>query len=451
LFPGPSGEPAASFYPGDRDPDSFLLATSGLPSQLSEGFVGLLQISHGFFYQPLPKQNAIHGFIIGRSSIGGYGFMVIGTINSLQSIVLLPHDRNPITCTFEGITSEDPSAAAWDFECPINFLQPGQKFSLPIRIEFSTTDGTNHSTRGILIGEWMEGNRQLFLPPPTSLMEVINSYEPAVQILKSHPLTQLEYVGVISAGEKDTYIGEAILLGKARVDGQTLRYSIGTPFIIENGEVKHWALTYETLTQLIADVMQQPFIQRAVEVIPDLGIKLWYAEKVESPEMPTIFNANLSMHFFAEIGHCGKTPLTKLPSDGSPLRGFSLEVGRFRGDPQFVLLPDGLFVHELDLRPAEDAQNPILPLLVPPELDTGDNAPFERIWFQWKSFFQDQPELTLWAPKNINPIITSPYRELIESLPFILKESTKGVLGAKYVTLVFTENGTSKLVACSTR
>ena len=153
LFSGEAGNPAASMSFGRPEPGTVIFRTEGWPNQLSYGFSGLLPIADKLQYQAKLDTSTVEGAILGRSSIGGFGHMVIGSITDLNAVTLTVDDH-PVTCDITATTADDPAHAGWTFSCPVANPKPGVLYRYPLSVEFGTDAGETGSTDGVLTGQW---------------------------------------------------------------------------------------------------------------------------------------------------------------------------------------------------------------------------------------------------------------------------------------------------------
>jgi hypothetical protein len=84
--------------------------------------------------------------------------------------------------------------------------------------------------------------------------------------------------------------GQFTLVGDMEIDGTKIKYSVFTPFIVENHRFTKFGLTEQELKRFLYDVVQSPVTRRMLIYYPDMTLNLWYvAESDESePEMPQL-------------------------------------------------------------------------------------------------------------------------------------------------------------------
>ena len=447
LFHSPQGEPAAAFFPGGWDPDYVFFATAGWPPQLTEGFEGLLPVSDSFQYTADATSGTIRAFLQGRSSIGGFGNMILGEITALNQALLSIPNETTVPCTVEEIKAEDPSAASWAIECQAGPATSGSHFKFPLRLEISTSDGRDLHIDGALIGVWNTQKGTMLLPPPSEIVAPLTAYGPATLFLQDHPVVFYNYVASISREGIIAASGEAILLGDVQIGDRKVPYTLATPFGVE-GKTVEWVLSEEELDLLILDVMQTPLVTRALPSLPNLMINLYYSESMNLPEFPMLLNSS-PVRYSISLAQCASVPASQYPDLQHPLRAFSLN-GRWAFErPQFVLIDGKPIIVDLDLWPYRDDPPSITSLLIPPQLDTGSAPPFERIWFNSDSFIGGGPELTLWVPRGIDPTTTEPYSRIFSSLPAPIEHWAGNIWVARGLTLLVAPDGSLQISVCA--
>lgn len=447
LFHSSQGEPAAAFFPGGWDPDQVYFATAGLPSQLSEGFEGLLPVSESFQYSTDAASGTIRALLWGRSSIGGFGNMVLGEITALHQALLSIPNATTVPCTVEQLESEDPSAASWAIECQTTQATPGSHFRFPLSLDVSTSDGRNLSIDGTLVGVWDSQEGIMLLPPPGDIAASLTAYAPAAQILQSHSAAFYNYSASISSEGPMTATGEAILLGDLQLEDRTVLYTLATPFSVQ-GQSVEWALTGEQLDRLILDVVQTPLVARALAGLPGVTLNLYYSESLDLPGFAMLLNSSQAGYSIS-LAQCANVPSLHVPDPQHPLRAFSFNRSWAFDTPQFVLVDGTPMVVGLDLWPSRDDPHGIVSLLTPPQLDTGSDLPFERIWAQSDSYLGGRSELTLWVPRGIDPTTTEPYSSIFASLPAPVEHWAENIWVAKGMTLIVAPDGSLQATACA--
>jgi hypothetical protein len=447
LFQSQRGQPAALFYPGGRVPDAVTYSVTGRPGQLVYGFNGLLPIADGFRYRTNVVSGTLEGLIEGRGSIGGYGHMVIGTIDRLHHVTLTGPET--VDCAITPIDTPDPSGALWEFSCPLPAMKPGTAYRFAISIEFGTDQGDTLTTTGELFGRWGEIADVLLTPPPAEIGAALAADATASDLLRDHILAYTLYQSVISTTGpySGTQTGEVILLGQAAVGGQTVRYTVGTPFAVQDGQLTEWTLTRAALQQLVQDVGRQPLAQRIFTAVPTATLNLWYAEAV-IPAQRSLINYQ-PRPYQLEIGACGEIRATRVPTTGQPLRAFGFNADWAFGQADFVLIDGQALVNDLDLMPNRDDRGGVLSLLMPAELQTGDTPPFERVWLQSASYNTGRPRLTLWVPEQASVEAQARYDAIAAALPVTVDKSYDTLWETAGLTFVVTGDGQLAVQACS--
>lgn len=451
LFSLQSGSPAAHFDPSGDEPGEVNFGTQGRPAQLTEGFAGLLLIADAFQYSADGETAAIQGYMQGRSSIGGFGNMVIGTITSLKSIELTLPDDSIVSCSIEEIPTDDPSGAQWEFNCPIGRSSMTERYRYPIRVQIESADNVEMETEGVLFGTWQK-DTVMVLPPSAEVEAAFADHEAIRELLETHTLFITTYTASLRADEPQagTLVGEAVLLGQTSVNGMMVRYTVATPFAIENGLVTTWTLSQAAVDGMLAEIDVLPLTHRIVSAVPDVILNLWYAEKGDLPEVSNFLTNFYSRRYEFVVATCGRIHGQRFPLTDKPLRAFGFNSSWWFSQPDFVLVDGKALVGDLDLWPARDDRNGVLDLLIPVTFDTGDNRPFERIWIQNDPFSGRSPALTLWIPEDAEPAELELYNQIADSLPVPVPvdKSYETLWQASDITFVVTEEGTLDVLGC---
>jgi len=161
LFSVSEGQPMAAFFPDGGEEGKLDVSSNGWPNQLNYGFNGLLPVHTAFNYWTDGEVGEIIGVFDGRSSIGGFGNMIIGSIDKLERITLEKIDKSKVNCNIETLESSDLAAKQWQFTCPIGESNITGSYSYPIKVTFGTDRGEQITSEGNLFGNWNNG---IFLP-----------------------------------------------------------------------------------------------------------------------------------------------------------------------------------------------------------------------------------------------------------------------------------------------
>jgi hypothetical protein len=434
----------------DYPKDMITFETRGWPGQM-QGFYGLLPIADSFRYGANWGEGTLTGQIQGRNSIGGFGMMVIGTIDHLKQVEIHPTAGEPIACTIEDIANieNDPAAAAWEFSCPIANLTEGASYHYNIVVEFGTDSGSSVTTTGQLWGVWHSERSRPRLHAPSQIEEAFLAHDTAQLIWNTHHALGFNYSANINPNNPNegTWSGEVVFAGEAELVGQTIRYTIGTPFAIENGVLTYWHLTPRAIQDMLTEIEPTPLLTQAVNLDPNLMINLWYEEKGNQPEVEN-WLGNYQPDFEVTVYSCGSLPSYASPNNDEPLRAFSLNSYWFFWQPEFILTKEGVRVAEIDLFPYQTDEGGLLPLLQPDLLDTGDTPPFERIWWQSKGIRSSQPELTLWIPEDADAAALETYNTIVNNLPVPISKEYDTLWTASNLGFYLTEDGLIDIMSC---
>jgi hypothetical protein len=282
VFVSQRGEPGATFFPGEEEANEVHFSTEGLPLQLEYGFDGLLPLAQSFVYRPNLANQTIEGSLVGRSSIGGFGNMVIGTFPSLDSITLATPD--PVECTTQSIEMNDAVGAAWSFTCPVPSALAESPYLYPITIVLQNDKGVPVTLEGTLSGVWSTDYRTPRLPIPPYLREVLEADNDASDLLTSHDYALAGYSATLSATSPHELLnlyGDITLYGSTNYEGETIRYQVTTPMSIGENQMLQWELTSEALSHLITDTLNLPETRTLIVNDPDLVLHLGYLAPIE--------------------------------------------------------------------------------------------------------------------------------------------------------------------------
>ncbi|MDQ3928005.1 MAG: hypothetical protein M3328_02530, partial [Chloroflexota bacterium] len=424
LFGGRLAEPDSEPF-GDMRSGKVSFSSGGLPPQLVYGFWGLLPISSGFSYKADIAKREIAGRIEGQSRIGS---MEIGDIDELSGVKLRPEGSAEVPCTIETLPEGDPWTAttAWSFSCPVSPGAEGEPYSYPILVEFGRQNNDTSQVAGDLYGIWSSAQEQLLMPPPVEWDEALAKNEAAADLLTDHTLSYLLYSAEVDAKEpmSGTRQGEAILLGEMDVEGAKVRYTVGTPFSLQQGKFSYWTLDRRAVDDLVRQVGGLALTKRVRVADPEVTINLWYAGS-KLPDQRFDLLGGGGQRYEVKVNPCGQVEGGIFPSSEHPLQGFGYNSGPSMYMVDFILKNGKPIVAELDLFPLEKerSRGPAGKALVPEELDTGQSRPFARIWMQTHPDFMQEglvpgsTELTLWKPEDATAEENALYERLSRALP----------------------------------
>ncbi|MFZ5857755.1 MAG: hypothetical protein ACOYZ6_13060 [Chloroflexota bacterium] len=439
-----------SFLPEYHTNDFVGFATTGWPNQLWYGFNGLLPISESFHYFVNPETNEIRGFVRGRYSIGGFGNMIVGRIDTLK-YVRLTKDGQKQNCAIEALESDDPYAEAWNFSCPVLRGETGQRYRFPIEIIFGTDEGRDFITEGTLFGQW--GNLSSFwlLPPPEEIQSAIEKNPNAQELLKNTDFYVSQYVGKMLLG-KDTYptlSGQIVLIGTAIIDGVEINYSIFTPFIVENNQFVRFGLTEQELKRFLSDAMKSPITRRYLIYYPKATLNLWFAsfDKVKEPEMPELWvGSGATNNMNIRVGVCGDSFAQVYPSKNKPFRRFTFNSddlwypwrGFVNDNVSFLLTDNETIVDKIELswwgESERNELNVAWQLLLPSQLNVLGERRFLQI-----DYSADKRQLRITPPYDSTDDELATYQKSLALLPVSFE--TKLIPGAPNTRLyIYTAN-----------
>ncbi len=441
LFQPERGGPAASFSGGDHDPGRLYYTNSGWPAQLWLGFTGLLPIANHFTYWMDETDSALVGRIEGQQSVGGYGNMVIGNIAGLRKIEITSKDGKKITCTYNPVETSDPSGKIWDFRCPVAKMEEGETFRFPILVSFITGASKSMSSTGELYGQW--GIHPDFIQTPIAeeIASALRQSKTAQTLIENSTFIWPNYVADTTADspKSGNFQGEIIFGTETSYNGQPLRFSIGTPFVVRKGKLTRFDLTQEKLDELLKWVTETPLLERIITTQPDVALNLWYAEPGAWHEMAYLANDDVT-RYQLDLSRCAEGEEITLPAENVALKAFSFSKGlAFNGGPEFVILGDQIWAHTLFLYPDQPGRV-FDSLLLPHQLDLGEERAFAG--------FDTWLGLTLKIPEDASPEEIKRYQITADALPGTvnrLDSVSWEVLGA---TVAVNPEGLLEIIDC---
>ncbi len=327
-------------------------STSGLPRQLEYGFDGLLPIADSFTYRANVADGTITGSLFGRSSIGGWGSMVIGTFTGLESMTLSTPEE--VSCDAEFMELDDVVGAAWTFTCPIPTARAEMPFLYPITIVLQNDKGVPAIVTGNLSGVWSNETRPLRLPLPPFIRKAFEAHPDAGTILARHEYAIAGYSASLEPEPPNavrTLAGDITMFGTTLFEGQSVRYRLTTPFEVKSDGALVWHLSSADFDQLLSDTLALPETQTLLTRYPDTTLHVGYFPPLERQYrfMESYQNAMPPAH----PAWCGGEP----PADADPtlvravgyrindsdsiLYGGIDEQGEFRASYAELLLGDG--------------------------------------------------------------------------------------------------------------
>lgn len=445
LFSVSEGGPMAAFYPGGGEEGKLIVSTGGWPNQLNYGFNGLLPLHTAFNYWTSPETGEIIGIFDGRSSIGGFGNMVIGSIDKLERIILQKDDNSKVECNIEIVESSDPSAKQWKFICPVAEPNILGSYSYPIKVTFGTDKGERITSEGNLFGYWQ---KNIYLSKKVFPQEISDSLENAEEfnsLKKTHQIVLLSFDAKVdqSLGSLNEGINaDVVLLGQINYKGKVLPYSVTTSMGIENGKVVRWDINEVELQNFITDVLHEKITNNLLENSDSPVLNLYYFEANKFIDIGYSEGSTFSGSNWFQLVECKGQPWKEtMPDVNLPLREFSVNSGWDKRNAQMVLLSDGVRIFDYFGELFPDTGDPFSALL-PEEMILPEKPPLEiNAYFSWG------PHISIsWGVDSSKEDIEA-YTEMIDALPGEKEYHNWGVSISNAIFAV-NEVGKLDLVAC---
>ena len=448
LFTGRLGKPAAAYFPGDREEGQVIYSVGGWPFEIYNVQSGLLPLKNGLTYIANITNSQIQGRLLGRSATERLSHMVIGQIVDVQAVTLNTTDTK-IECTIESVDiKNDPAGLAWSFVCPISDWQMGERYQYPITISFTTEDEQTWTTDGLLIGSWSEEERLSLQPLPAEIQQAIAQNQVAQELMAQH----IPYLTGYTANrdilrDQHILVGQLHLLGETTQNGRPIRYTLSTPFAVENGEFTYLTLTTQKAEEFVASVIAQPVTQKVLGENPDTIINLHYDEwGGTTPEISSGRGFQIG-NYRLTLPQCGDQPHHDLPNRSRPLTAFSLNGQWFFHQIDFALIDGEAVIAKLDLYPYQTDRDGILDHLIPQELQTADPM-FERIGLKSSSYDSTIAELVIRTPDDVSATERAELETLIKGLPGRINEKYAGSWSVTDVSIEIDDVGELHIIAC---
>ena len=230
-------------------PDGYVSFSTGtLPPQLLYGFWGLVPISNGFRYSVDVADGNIYGQITGESADG----KTADQVEKLMSVKLMPVDKTITDCKVQDVVQDNPGVPVtrWRFTCQVNVGKQNSRYAFGISAQFGNGEVVTRELTGGLYGAWVDStNLELAMPLPAQLDAAFPANPGMKDLLTDNSLAPVTYKGKVLANNpmSGELTGEAIFLGQTEAYSQSVRYSIGAPFVISNAQLTRWALNRATL------------------------------------------------------------------------------------------------------------------------------------------------------------------------------------------------------------
>lgn len=448
----------------------------GWPTQLANGFGGLLPIADGFSYQVnVTAQTLTLRIQLPNPKYYGSVGMLVNEVVGITAIEISAANQPAVAC--QSLTpTADIASVILTFACPLNGGLPSAQTPYQLQVEGSTRSGPPLKMTGELWGLGSATTATLLLPLPAEIATALAAHPAAHDLLTDHAALDVDYSASLATTPQhrvNTLIGAITLAGQTTWAGQTVRYTVLTPIVIENGQLQRWDLDRQALQSLLANILAAPLTQQVFAVQPNTELTLWYAQY--APPLTDPLGQTLQAHpetsalFQWEMQACADLPSGVYPSSTTPLQGVSYSwqqptqsrPWRLQGDgisysfrqptpdPQFLWLADQLW--PLSIRFEANGAEDILPqTLLPLEI-----APTPQTPFTWVSVYRgaqrwsNQPYLNFSLPDTPHTQAAwAAYEQLAQGLNTPLEKDYLSIT-AEGFTLVVDQAGQLQLQACA--
>lgn len=450
LFQVESGKQGASYSPGGNPAGTINFATNGWPTQFIYNYSGLYSLGNSFDYYPDLENKSLSGSIVGQTT-GMFGEGIVGTITELSKISLTLAADTKVNCEIKPDEDSNPTIVEWIFHCPIENVQSGGSFDFPIEISYVTIDKKHLNSVGRLFGIWRNNNSQMLIPLPDELLKIFSDNQDFQEILASH-FAYAEYKAQINPDHpmNGNYVGNIRFLGETTYKGQPLRYTISTPFAVENGKIIYWTLTKESITDMLTQIGNLPLTKQMINTNPEVVLNMWYTKPGQLPDQKISLINDVDFLDSITRTSCGKIPGFSVPSNSQPLEAFGYNVGWNSYDAEFVLINGQPIVLRYYLEPDDDMNGAIDRLLIPDGLDTGTYPAFDTLEINSGNIINKTRFLKLMIKHGLTKEAVEFYNQLIGAVP----ENGDIKYGAYWhitdVAFTVNQDGKIEIVSCST-
>jgi len=449
LFEVEEGHPITTSFPSSLEKDKVFVNGNRLPSELNDGFLGLLTMHKAFDYEANASAGEINGVVYGRSSIGGFGNMIIGSIIELEEITLEKGDGGRVNCPVERLEDEYyPSNVQWSFICSAEEPNADGSYLYSVKVSFRTDKGERVTSEGVLFGDW---NRGILIPQvafPPEIQKILDGYEPYIQLRKNHEVLLLSFdteVDTVKGRLDEAFNADILLFGQLAWDGMTIPYTINTSMGIKNGNIVRWDVDSYELQTLLTDVLRQPITRNILNHEQEAVLNLYHYKSSKGTNIEYFPGSTLPGKHSTRVAPCEGVPWREeLPDENTPLRGFDFNRNWEEfliHIPQFVLLDGSIRVLEFNDGFIDNSDS-FLRFLLPSEFHMDDEPPLKI-----SGKFDFGPYIRISWSYDTAQEDKDVYLAMIEQLPGI-KEFEDGSVTIENAIFVVNDEGTFNIVDC---
>lgn len=443
------------FYPSPVEGWTF----GGWPLQLLEGFNGLLPIADGFFYEADAETQTLEIRIV-LAPAAGNEWTSADEVGAIDYLEIAPLNQPLARCSAPEIQARSPEDAYyedWVFTCPMLLGPPNAQTRYQVQATGTTRAGDKLLMTGELWGAGYDPNATPVVPLPEELAVALAADPAAQDLLTDHAPIFTDYVAVIKPAPQHAtalLAGEMVLAGQTTWHGQPLRYTVETPFIWEQGQLRRWDLDRQKLQTLLANVLNSPLTQQVHASQPLHEISLMYADY-----QPTFTPSTAAVQqvFPEEWGYYEQllSPCSNLPSGSYPnptlsLQGFSYYPFNvfFYGlvSTQFLWIEDQPW--PLYIRLHTDSSLTDVPItLLPSEYQVDGKPLFSEVTSDRSTWGEERPSIELILPEPPQADWAT-YETMARQLHTVIDEGNYASITATNFTLVVNTDGRFEVINC---
>ncbi|MFK7801445.1 MAG: hypothetical protein AB8G95_07440 [Anaerolineae bacterium] len=436
-------------YSPVTEANKLFFSTYPRPEEIGELFFdGLEPMAERFSYQLDRSQKKFVGMLESESQSES-------RILDLLEVSYLNYDGNEINCEIVEKSNLFRRELLWEFDCPATGLRVNDRYRFPLTIVYQTAEHESVQASGLLWGEW---SMQQFkkLPVPEFLRLPINDHQEARRLISDQTLYSVWFKAEVDPTRPlaGRMVGQIYLAGTVQIGQSQIPYTIGTPYSIEDGQFRNWALTKQFLDDSLNQIANLPISQKLVQDEPNLILRLRYSDVVDFPEFELPYGYEMGpFNMTLSLASCGTESAITLPGE-KPLIDFTFYKHPHFRELSFALIDGEPHVKYLNLYPSKNEKFELSSLL--PQNIFDYDVHFESITVDAYSHVWD-PDRTdryvrrirLELPENVSADELAIYREIASSFPVPIDTTSVKQWTAENVMFDLADDGNLVLRSCS--